>query len=50
MRDGNLAIPAAGNFKNGRGEFFNEYTFNGQADNGKTWEINWIADDIRVKK
>jgi hypothetical protein len=73
MRDGNLAIPAVGNFKNGRGEFFNEDTFNEQkilvrfviseitanschfeqafsADNGKTWEINWIADDTRVKK
>jgi len=73
MRDGNLAIPAVGSFKNGRGEFFNEDTFNGQkilvrfvisaitanschfeqafsADNGKTWETNWIADDTRVKK
>lgn len=30
IRDGNLAIPAVGRFKNGRGEFFNEDTFNGQ--------------------
>ena len=73
MRDGNLAMPAVGSFKNGRGEFFNDDTFNGQkiivrfvisaitanschfeqafsTDNGKTWEVNWIADDTRVKK
>lgn len=73
MRDGSLAIPAVGSFKNGRGEFFNEDTFNGKkilvrfvisditpnschfeqafsADNGKTWEINWIADDTRIEK
>jgi hypothetical protein len=73
MRDGNLAIPAVGGFKDGRGEFFNEDTYNGQkilvrfiiaaitanschfeqsfsTDNGKTWEINWIADDTRIKK
>lgn len=72
MRDGSLAIPAVGSFKNGRGEFFNEDTFNGKkilvrfvisgitanschfeqafsADNGKTWEINWIADDTRIE-
>lgn len=72
IRNGILAIPAVGSFKNGRGEFFNEDTFNGQkilvrfviseitanschfeqafsADNGKTWEANWIADDTRVK-
>jgi len=72
IADGDLAIPAAGGFKNGRGEFFNEDTFNGQkilvrfiiskitstschfeqafsADNGKTWELNWIADDTRIK-
>lgn len=72
MRDGNLAIPAVGNFKNGYGEFFNEDTFNGEkilvrfvisevtanschfeqsfsADKGKTWEVNWIVDDTKVK-
>jgi hypothetical protein len=71
MRDGQLAIPAVGSFKNGRGEFFNEDTYNGQkivvrfvisgitadschfeqsfsADNGTTWEVNWIADDTRI--
>lgn len=72
MRDGNLAIPAVGSFKSGRGEFFNEDTYNGKkilirfvisqitanschfeqafsTDNGKTWEVNWIADDTRLQ-
>jgi hypothetical protein len=72
IKDGNLAIPSIGSFENGRGEFFNEDTFNGMKilvrfvisaitpnschfeqafsnDNGKTWEINWIADDTRIK-
>jgi hypothetical protein len=72
IRDGNLVIPSIGSFKDGRGEFFNEDTFDGKkiivrfvisaitpnschfeqafsADNGKTWEINWIADDTRIK-
>lgn len=72
IRDGNLATPSIGSFKNGRGEFFNEDTFNGKKilvrfiisaitpnschfeqafsiDDGKTWEINWIADDTRIK-
>jgi hypothetical protein len=72
INDGILAIPAVGSFNGGRGEFYNEDTFNGQkiivrfiiseiktnschfeqafsTDNGKTWEINWIADDTRIK-
>jgi hypothetical protein len=72
IRDGNLAIPSIGSFKDGRGEFFNEDTFDGKkilvrfvisaitpnschfeqafsTDNGKTWEVNWIADDTRIK-
>jgi len=58
--------------QDGRGEFFDQETFNGRAiyvrfvisditpdscrfeqafseDGGKTWEVNWIAIDIRVK-
>lgn len=72
IRDGNLAVPSVGSFKDGRGEFFNEDIFDGKkilvrfvisaitptschfeqafsADNGKTWEVNWIADDTRIK-
>jgi hypothetical protein len=70
--DGTLSTPAIGEFKNGRGEFFNQETLNGRAilvrfvisditsnscrfeqsfsdDGGKTWEVNWIAVDTRVK-
>jgi hypothetical protein len=62
-----------GAFKNGRGEFYAQETFNGRAifvrfvisditpdscrfeqafsdDGGKTWEVNWIAVDTRVKE
>lgn len=69
---GTLAIPAIGEFKNGRGEFYNTETLGPRAiyvrfiitckdndnchfeqsfsdDGGKTWELNWIADDTRVK-
>lgn len=69
---GSLAQPAIGEFKNGRGEFFNQETFNGRPilvrfvihditptscrfeqsfseDGGKTWEVNWIATDKRVR-
>jgi hypothetical protein len=71
-RSGALSPPAIGGFKNGRGEFFSQETFNGRAifvrfvisditlnscrfeqafsdDGGKTWEVNWIATDTRVK-
>jgi hypothetical protein len=70
---GLMSQPTIGGFKNGRGEFFNQETFNGRAifvrfvisditpnscrfeqsfsdDGGKTWEVNWIATDIRVKE
>lgn len=70
---GVMSQPTIGGFKNGRGEFFNQETFNGQAifvrfvisditsnscrfeqafsdDGGKTWEVNWIATDTRVKE
>lgn len=72
IRDGELTIPSIGEFKDGRGEFSNQDTFNGRAimvkfviikitddryrfeqsfsaDDGKTWELNWIAVDTRVK-
>lgn len=72
IASGELAKPAIGEFKNGRGEFYNEDTYNGRAifvrfvitkmaedqyrfeqsfsdDGGKTWELNWIAIDTRVK-
>ena len=71
-KSGVLAQPTIGEFKNGRGEFFDQETFNGRAilvrfvisditpnscrfeqafsdDGGKTWEVNWIATDTRVK-
>ena len=69
---GVITQPTIGEFKNGRGEFFNQETLNGRAifvrfiisditpnscrfeqafsdDGGKTWEVNWIATDTRVK-
>lgn len=72
LSDGQLTTPSVGEFKNGRGEFFNDDTYNGRKiivrfvitkvaedqyqfeqsfsnDEGKTWEVNWIATDTRVK-
>jgi len=72
INGGVMTPPTIGEFKNGRGEFFNQETLNGRAilvrfvisditpnscrfeqafsdDGGKTWEVNWIATDIRVK-
>jgi hypothetical protein len=69
---GTLGQPTIGGFKNGRGEFFDQESFNGRTilvrnvwsditpnscrfeqafsdDGGKTWEVNWIATDTRVK-
>jgi hypothetical protein len=69
---GIMAQPTVGAFNNGRGEFFDQETFNGRAilvrfvisditpnscrfeqafsdDGGKTWEVNWVATDARVK-
>lgn len=70
---GTLSQPAIGEFKNGRGEFFDQEPFNGRTilvrfvisdikpdscrfeqsfsdDGGKTWEVNWITIDERLKK
>jgi hypothetical protein len=69
---GTLSQPTIGEFKNGRGEFFDQEMLNGRSifvrfvisditpnscrfeqafseDGGKTWEVNWIAADTRVK-
>ena len=71
-KDGTVVPPQIGQFKDGRGEFYAQDTFNGKSifvrfvwtgmttssphfeqafsdDGGKTWEVNWIADDTRVK-
>lgn len=70
---GAMAIPTIGEFKNGRGEFYDQETLNGRAilvrfvifditpnsckfeqafsdDGGKTWEVNWLATDTRIKE
>ena len=67
-----MGAPMIGEFKNGRGEFFDQEPFDGRSilvrnvwsditpescrfeqafsdDGGKTWEVNWIATDTRVK-
>ena len=69
---GTLSVPTIGEFRDGRGEFFDQESFNGRTilvrnvwsdisadscrfeqsfsdDGGKTWEVNWIAVDTRVK-
>jgi hypothetical protein len=69
--NGEMAPPTIGEFRNGRGEFYDQETYNGRAifvrfiisditptsvhfeqsysdDNGKTWEVNWIATDTRI--
>jgi hypothetical protein len=72
-KGGTLSQPTIGEFKNGRGEFYNQETLNDRAilvrfvisditpnscrfeqafsdDGGKTWEVNWVATDTRVKE
>ena len=72
INSGTLSTPTIGEFKDGRGEFYNQETLNGRAilvrfviiritpdqyrfeqsfsdDGGKTWELNWIAVDTRLK-
>jgi len=70
---GSMSQPTVGEFKNGRGEFYDQESLNGRMilirnvfmditadsyrfeqaysdDGGKTWEVNWIATDTRVKE
>jgi hypothetical protein len=72
-QSGTMSLPTIGEFKDGRGEFYNQETLNGRAifvrfvisditpdscrfeqafsaDGGKTWEVNWIAVDTRIKE
>jgi len=72
-RGGTFGVPTIGEFKQGRGEFIDQETFNARAvlvrfvitprsadswhfeqsfsaDGGQTWEVNWIADDTRIKQ
>jgi hypothetical protein len=72
IKGGVMSLPTIGEFKNGRGEFYNQETLNGRAilvrfvisditanscrfeqafsdDGGRTWEVNWIATDTRIK-
>ena len=69
---GALSTPTIGEFRDGRGEFYDQETLDGRAilvrfvisditkeschfeqafsnDGGKTWEVNWIATDTRIK-
>src|SRR5215213_5133082 len=72
INSGTLTAPSIGDFKDGRGEFYNQDTYDTRAifvrfvitkitpdqyrfeqsfsdDGGKTWELNWVAIDTRVK-
>jgi hypothetical protein len=72
VKGGVMTLPTIGEFRNGRGEFYNQETLDGRAilvrfvisdithdschfeqafsdDGGKTWEVNWIAVDTRMK-
>lgn len=72
ISSGTLSAPTIGEFKDGRGEFYNQETLNGRAilvrfviikmtpnqyrfeqsfsdDGGKSWELNWVAVDTRLK-
>jgi hypothetical protein len=72
-KGGGLGTPTVGEFKDGRGEFFDMEPFNDRSilvrnvwsditpsschfeqafsdDGGKTWEVNWIADDTRNER
>ena len=72
INGGTLTVPSIGEFKEGRGEFYNQDTYNDRSifvrfviikitadqyrfeqsfsdDGGKTWELNWVAVDTRIK-
>jgi len=69
---GTMSVPSVGEFRNGRGEFYDQEEVGGRMvlvrgvwsnitptsgrfeqafsdDGGKTWEVNWIAVDTRIK-
>jgi hypothetical protein len=69
---GTLGAPTVGEFRSGRGEFYDQEEIGGRvilvrnvwsditptscrfeqafsSDGGKTWEVNWIATDSRIK-
>jgi len=71
-KSGAMGPPTIGEFRAGRGEFFDQETLNGRAilvrfvisditpnscrfeqafsdDGGRTWEVNWIATDTRLR-
>jgi hypothetical protein len=71
-KTGTIGVPTIGEFRNGRGEFYDMEPINGKTvlvrnvwsdmtanschfeqafseDGGKDWEVNWVADDTRVK-
>jgi hypothetical protein len=71
-KGGTLGVPLIGEFKNARGEFYDQEPFDGRTilvrfvfevltadstrdeqafstDGGKTWEVNWINTQTRVK-
>ena len=71
-KTGSMTQPMIGQFKDGRGEFFDQELYDGRTilvrnvfsavtatayrfeqafsnDDGKTWEVNWIAIDTRTK-
>src|ERR1044071_6172488 len=73
INSGTLTVPSIGEFKDGRGEFYNQDTYNDRSifvrfviikitpdqyrfeqsfsdDGGKTWELNWVAVDTRVRE
>jgi hypothetical protein len=70
---GTLSVPTVGDFRNGRGEFYDQEEVDGRAvlvrfvimavdadtcrfeqaysaDGGRTWEVNWVAVDTRVRQ
>jgi hypothetical protein len=72
-KSGAFGVPTIGEFKNGRGEFYDWEPINDRmvlvrfvwsditpttahfeqafsTDGGKTWEVNWITDQTRVKE
>ena len=72
-KSGTIGVPTVGEFRNGRGEFYDYEPINDRMvlvrflwtntttdtphfeqsfseDGGKTWEVNWITDQTRIKE